>query len=99
MELLVGPETWGAHFIARTGDGFVEDRATMEGLGFTIFDDIFFRAGQTEMCGYGPTASMISVINDFDLKLRVPSFFFLLPEGEVLNAFLVRNWTDGGIFF
>jgi hypothetical protein len=96
---LVGPATWGALFLARTGDGLVEDRAAMEALGFTIFDDIFERAGHSEMYGHGPESAMEAVISDFDLKLRVHSFFFLLPEGEKLTASLVKKWTDGGLFF
>ncbi len=99
VPIIVGPATWGALFLARSGKGFEEDKAEMESLGFTLFDDFFKRAGQTEMCGFGSAASMESVISNFNLKLRVPSLFFLLPVGEKLDATLVRKWTDGGLFF
>lgn len=98
--MLVGPDTWGALFLARSGDGAAVDRTDVLNLGFTLFDEATVeRAGQTEYYGHGPTSAVISVINDFELKFRMPSFFFLLPQGEVLDASLVQKWTEGGLVF
>ena len=90
---LVQEDTFGGYFKARPGQGRDADRTTIEGLGFTILTEEP-RAGETKMWVYGPGSSVDTAINDFDLKVTLPGYFFPLPVGEELTETLVRSWTD-----
>lgn len=96
--MLVLPNTWGALFHTRPQVlGRTEDRQEILDRGFTILAERAF-AGRVQICGHGNTASVVSVIDDFDFKLRVPSFFFVLKVGDELTLTLIQKWTDlGGV--
>lgn len=90
----VPPDTWGALFYARPQpEGRAVDRQEILDRGFTVLAERAF-AGRVQICGHGNTASMVAVIDDFDFKLRVHSFFFKLTPGDELDLTLIQKWTD-----
>lgn len=87
-------DQWGALFHMRPGpEGSAADRADIQARGFTILEESAF-SGHVEVYGYGNTAAVVSVLDDTDFKLRVPSHFFKLPAGETLTLALIKQWTD-----
>lgn len=93
------PGTFGGLFLARPlGPGFDEDRQFIIDEGFTIVDEQK-RAGETRIFVFGESdivgINLGRLSNDDPFnRFELPSFFFLLTEGEILTETIIRQWTD-----
>lgn len=93
--------TFGGLFITRPqgneGEMFDEDRDFIVSEGFTIIETVHF-AGHAEITVFGQASAVAANFarignEDRFNRYSLPSYFFLLPEGEILTPALIKTWA------
>lgn len=90
--LISDRDSWGAIFIARSGEGFDTDLADVTALGFSVLQQESFSGGVRLYC-HGTGSGVGRFTNDFDLKYRIYGVFFPLPPNVEITPTLIRTWT------
>jgi len=84
--------TWGGRITARIDQSLPEDVAEIEGRGFVILATDL-RAGESRLWVYGSALLVGMYLQDPDLKIRLPAYFFPIPKGTEVNLAVIKQWT------